>query len=58
MFTFWLVILLSTDPGAMFSVIKTYKTMDECQTDLKKSPPEHVRQMGCLAIALTTMKEV
>lgn len=57
MFTFWLVILLSTDPGTVFGVIKSYKTMDECQSDLKKAPAEHIKKMGCLAVALSAMKE-
>ena len=58
MFTFWLVILLSTDHGVIFGIVDTYDTMTECQASLKKLPPsEYTKHAGCLAVVQGVVKE-
>lgn len=51
MITFFLIMILSYQPGITFGIIEHYETLEECKVELKKAPPEFRQKLACLPVA-------
>lgn len=55
---FWLVIILGLEPGPHFGVVESYKSLRDCEQDLKQMTDDIKPKMRCIGVVFAPVKEL
>lgn len=58
MIVFWLVLLISVEPGPTFGVLGSYPSNDQCEKAKAKLDEKYQDKLACLGVVAKPLKEI